>query len=87
LIIDELIGVVNHLDDESALVTLTARDGEKIIAEYPADLMKKVGRRFSITVEMKALPELELDEREERAIHEEVESLLSEEDVLHERYG
>lgn len=93
-ILESFTGFVDEIRGETAYLTLTSRDGEELMGEYPAKKLEEMGiregRRFlcmtvqangAVQVEFEAIPDRELSAAEEQAIAQEIEASLGDADL------
>lgn len=98
-IIEELEGFVDHIDDETAYVTLTSSDGEVLYGEYPAQDLLAQGihehRRFkcrtidlgqTVKIELEAVPDRVVSQVREKEMADELNKLLGDDDAPQDDY-
>ena len=89
-VLEQFTGFVDHVDGETAFVTLTSNTGEELLGEYPAAELACLGiherRRFicktlttngKVEVQFQAIPDRELTAEEEASIDREIDELMA----------
>ena len=90
-ILEEFAGFVDHIDGETAFVSLQSQSGAELSGKYSAQELAEFGiqehRRFKcrtveidgkVEVQFEAIPDIELTLAEEQSIDREIDELVAE---------